>query len=383
MKRPAGGEVSPTAALADEARVALGRLRTAWSWLAEAVHPSSTPGARPSRYRRAGDPDDRAAAAARYRYERGAYLVAVTRGAKPSAPHALGVHVGAADERAQIARDVAHLAADMWEWVHGLGLVLTVVDRGRTVECPWCRGTGHALRPADWPEPVATLAGLGIVGVWPDVAPACSYCAGRTVVPAGDTCQACESTSGCRCDRFDVIVALSLDTVSNLVDHLGAEPLATVAGILDRCSNRAEQVAGAGQDRRRMPGAPECPACGTRELYAEVSSPDPREWAVRCGYAECLCEGPFCPCQWGTAAREGRRHIWPSRLWDGPVSLAELLGVASAEARKTFDEWLDELAEQAHAMHLHHLYRAAAAAGRTLPIIAKESTRHATEARTQ
>lgn len=373
MRRPAGGEVSPTAALADEARVALGRFRTAWSWLAEAVHPGTGPGARPNRYRRGLDPDEQAAAFERYRYEREVYVIAVARGAKPSAPHALPVVDGAADVRQRTAAQLAELAGRMWEWVHGLGLVLTVVEQGRTIACPWCQGAGYALRPPDWPAPVERADGRGVVGMWPDHPIICSYCQGRTVVPAGLACPACDATGGCRCDRYDVIVALSLDTVARLVDHLGAEPLAIVASTVDKAAARAERAVGAGQDRRRMPGQPECPACGTRELYAEVSSRDPREWSIRCGYAECECEGPFCPCQHGTDARAGRRHVWPSRMWDGPVSLAELLGVASPEARKTFDEYLDDLAEQAHALYLGHLYRTAAAAGRVLPIVARKA----------
>lgn len=382
MRRPAGGEVSPTAALADEARVALGRFRTAWSWLAESVHPSAPGPARPTRYRRGRAPEDAEAEIERYRYEREVYVIAVARGAKPSAPHALPLVDGAVDVRRRIAGDVAGLAARMWEWVHGLGLVLTVVEQGRTAACPWCAGAGYAQRPADWPAPVERADGRGVVGMWPDHPIVCSFCQGRTVVPAGLVCPSCESPAGCRCDRYDVIVALSLDTVAGLLDHLGAEPLTVVAGAVDRAAARAERQVGAGQDRRRMPGQPECPVCGTRELYAEVSSRDPREWSIRCGYDDCECEGPFCPCQIGTATRAGRRHVWPSRMWDGPAGLAELLGVASPEARKTFEAYLDDLAEQAFALHLAHLYRTAAAAGRVLPIVARE-TRHATDTGTQ
>jgi hypothetical protein len=363
MRRPAGGEVSPTADIADEARVALGRLRAAWSWLAEAVHPGTGTGARPTRHRRQLDDDQQQALDARYRYERRAYLVAVHRGAKPSAPHAIPVNAGAVEARQHVAGDVAALAARMWEWVHGLGLVLTVNERGRTVPCGWCDGTGHAQQPDDWPE------------AWPEHPIVCSMCRGRTVMPAGNTCQACTSTTGCHCDRHDVVVALSLDTVAGLLDHLGAEPLTITAATLDRAADRAEQAAGAGQDRRRIPGTPRCPACGTRELYAEVSSPDPREWAIRCGYTDCLCEGPFCPCRKGTDTREGRRHVWPARLWDGPAGLADLLGVAGAAARATFEQYVDELHDQATALHLHHLYRDAAARGRTLPITAREARR--------
>jgi hypothetical protein len=347
----------------DEAYAALGRFRAAWSWLGEALHPAA-PGPRPARPVRPVDEPTAAARAARYRYERAAHLDQIRRGNKGTAARAAPAHLGAVEARARITADVAELASRCWTYAHGDGLVLTVAEMPSTSPCPWCHGAGHALRPDDWPAPAPY--GAGTVGEWPSAPIPCSLCRGRTVVPGPHRCQACGAPAGrCPCDRADVVVALSLSAVTGLVDLLTSEALADIAETLDDCARHAEGVAGAGRDLRRLPGnpPPECPVCGSRELHAEVSSPDPREWSIRCAGPDCRCHGKDCPCTIGTDRRKDRRHVWPARVWDGPDNLAALLGVATPAAVQSWADYLDRLHDTAYAEHLGRLWSAGDTAG--------------------
>jgi hypothetical protein len=342
---PAGGGRTPTQQLVDDARAALGRFRPAWGWLADALHPSA-PGPRPTRPPRHVDEATAAAQFARYRYERAHHLVGIIRGAKPSAPHNLPVMIGPVDARTRITTTLATLAARTWENHHPDPLALTIHDRPTTKACPWCEGHGHVLQPELW------------LGYWPEHPITCPLCQGRMVIAARTPCQACAALGPCPCDRADVLVALALQTITGILDICNAETAGDIAATIDDCAALAETIAGAGRDRRRLPGTPppECPVCGTRELTAEVSSPDPREWSVRCEYADCVCEGLACKCGAGTDHRSGRPHTWPARLWDGPIGLAAVLGVASAQARATWQQHVDALHDQAFDLELARLY---------------------------
>jgi hypothetical protein len=311
--------------LAADTRAAAGRLMTAWGWLHEARLPGPG-GPRPTRPVRAVDPDEAEGLARRYRYERAAQLDAIKNGAKPVGEHALPISPAVVEARQRVAGDVAALASRMWKAAHDAGLVLSIRDRALIRACPWCAGTGLALEPDGW------------AWTWPDVGIVCALCAGRMVIPTGQACQACGDPGPCMCDRSDVVLALSLAVVDELLDLADVESIADACDTLERAAGRAERSAGAGSDRRALPGAPECPVCGSRDLDAEVSSPDRRRWSVRCGNAECECTGPAhldpatgatvpaCPCGIATTRRAGRRHTWPGSLWDGPHGLARLLG---------------------------------------------------------
>lgn len=342
--------------LADDVHAAAGRFRAAWSWLGDARIPGPVgPAAdRPpprDAARRAGQlaeqlAADRAAAAASIRMR-----MAPGRDRPPPA------RLHAIEARQRIADAITTLAHRLWTHVHGPGpagdaararaIVDIDIDRARAVvvPCDWCAGTGVTQRPAGWSWE------------WPADPPACPRCyLGR--VPTGNRCPGCYAAGWCGCDRTDLLVGLSLDLLVGLVDVVNVETAAGVETVLNEAADRAEAAAGAGRDRRQIPGPtpPECPVCGSRELHAEVSSPKRREWSIRCLGPDCYCLGWGCPCGIGTARREGRRHVWPARRWDGPDGLAARLGVTLPGTRRW--DWPKVLAE-AHAMNRDYDRRAA------------------------
>jgi hypothetical protein len=329
------------AQLADDARIALGRVRAAWPRLGDA----RLPGTRPPVVDRPIDPRGADRAAEQHRLDRQAAVEAYRHGRKVGGPHAAPCNLAPIDARHTVAGDLADLAARLWSAVYAGGLVLLLRDpagREASVFCTWCQGTGEAQPPhgwpGDWPHSglVPPAVGYGPANYIPPVT--CSRC-DRGRVPAAAGCQACQAPGPCSCDRADVVAALSMTTIAELLDAADVEAAADAEATLLDVADLAERVLRqAGPTRIRLPDA-ECPVCGARELHAEVSSPIRQEWAVRCTAAGCVCAGPersdadgrkvpACPCGIATARRAGNPHAWPARTWDGPHGLAQRLGVA-------------------------------------------------------
>lgn len=319
------------ALLADDARVSLGRVRVAWEWLGDAREPGrpGPPASRPRDLRAA------AALAEQYRADRAAAGEATRAGRVISGHHPVPVRLGPVETRAAIAAALTDLAARMWDTLYAGGLVMLVnnpADRAAdlTLWCRWCAGTGEAQPPFgwswEWPRPRLIPPAAGI-GPWYREPPIpCPRCAGAGRVPVPRSCLVCASVAPCRCDRADVVVALALSTLGGLLDLADVELASDAEVTLLAIAERAEAAVGAGPDRRRLPDA-ECPVCGSREMHAEVSSTDRREWAIRCTGPDCRCHGAGCPCGIGTPRRRDRLHLWPAKTWDGPRGLARRLGV--------------------------------------------------------
>lgn len=285
--------------LIDEARAALGRLRSAWLWLAEAripgpEHPTVTV------------PDTRhhvlAARAEQHWHDRAAKVEALRAGRKPSGHRAAAARVGVTDARKEVADAVARLAARLWEYMHpGNDVVWPVLDY-RTIplggRCVECGGTGWRAPPPWWRKTTP---------------PACAACDGHGTV-----------TRTHATDPTDQLVALSLHLITDMLPAVThPEVAADALRVLDRADRQARKVANAGE--HRVPIAAPCPACGSRDLWAETSSPRREEWTVRCEAPLCVCHGPGCSC--GRPVRwRGRRHLWPAEEWDAPGGLSERIG---------------------------------------------------------
>ncbi len=329
------------AQLADDARIALGRVRAAWPRLAAA----RLPGTRAAVVDRPIDRRGADRAAEQHRLDRAAAVEAYRNGRKVGGPHAAPCNLAPIDARHTIAGELADLSARMWSAVYAGGLVLLLRDPAGhdvSVWCTWCQGTGVAQPPygwvGDWPAGrlIPPAVGIGPPYLEPEIV--CSRCDGAKRVPAAAGCQGCHATGPCSCDRADVVAALSMATIAELLDAADVEAAADAEVTLLDVAELAERVLRqTGPTRIRLPDA-ECPVCGAREMFAEVSSPDRREWAVRCAGADCVCAGPersdpdgrkvpACPCGIATPRREGNPHLWPARTWDGPRGLAQRLGV--------------------------------------------------------
>lgn len=330
--------------LADDARVALGRVRESWPRLAAARLPGSR---RPVVDRPAAT---RAveAAAEQWRLDRAAAREAVRHRRVISGYHPAPGNLDPIHARHEIGRELTDLSARLWSAAYAGGLVLMVRDpAGVTTWCTWCHGTGEAQPPhgweGDWPASrlIPPAAGIGPPNYDPPIP--CSRCDGGRI-PAGDRCPRCGTAGRCRCERADVAAAAAMTTIADLLDLLGVEPAADAEWTLLDCADLAERTLRTGGPTAiRLHGA-ECPVCGARDMFAATASPDPREWSVRCQGPDCLCGGPEgvtdgvwhdkCPCGIATVRREGRRHVWPSRVWDGPTGLAHRLGVALPGTRR-------------------------------------------------
>lgn len=271
-----------------EARAAVGRLRTAWSFLAEARIPGpETP--------TVAVPDRRehvlAARADQHAADRDAKFEALRAGRKPSGSRAAAARVGVTDARAQVADQVAKLAARMWEYAHPAQDVQWPVLDNTTVPltsvCVRCQGTGWRAPPPWWQR------------ITP---PVCEACDGERVT---------HTTTAL--DPTDQLVALSLALIVEVLPEIRhPEAAADAVRTLDRADRTARKVANAGEHRVPIP-AP-CPACDSRDLWAETSSPRREEWTIRCEAQMCVCHGHGCPC--GRPVRwRGRRHLWPSEEW--------------------------------------------------------------------
>ncbi|MBM0206661.1 hypothetical protein JNW90_29350 [Micromonospora sp. STR1s_5] len=285
--------------LADEATATLGRVRSHWPLLSEARWPGSA-GPRVQRYM---SPQQHLDEAYNTRRDRAAAFEAVRAGRVPSGPKPAPARVGIVSVRSTVATDLRRLADRLAEGVLGTRVTVHLPD---AAPCTWCLGTGEALMPAGW-----------IPWAWPDKAVPCSRCGGH-----GYACTVCAAVASCGCDRSDVVVTAALAVVAAalpLVDH--PDRAADACRVLDRSDKAIRRTLGLAEDYRRLPIA--CPACGYRDLCAEVSSPNREEWSVHCGATSCTCKGYACGC--GKQARyRGRLHRWP---WREFGDLAERLGV--------------------------------------------------------
>jgi hypothetical protein len=303
LRAPTGlaGVTTPSEAaafLVVEARCALGRLRTAWPWLAEARIPGPE---MPT----VSVPDRREhvmeARAETYWHDRNAKFEALRAGRKPSGHRAAAARVGVTDARRTIPDQVARLAARLWEYVHpGRDIEWPVLDY-RTVAlsgpCTDCKGTGWRPAPPWWRRTTP---------------PSCPSCGGEGHV-----------TRTHATDPTDQLMALSLALITDLLPSVRhPEAAADALRVLDRADRTARKAANAAEHRIHI-HAP-CPVCGNRDLWAETSSPRTEEWTVRCESHMCVCRGPGCSC--GRPVRwRGRRHLWPSEEWGIPGGLADRL----------------------------------------------------------
>lgn len=287
--------------LVGEATATLGRVRTNWPALSDARYPSAPgPHARPQRYRA---PQHHQAEDRQVRRDREAAFEAVRAGRVPSGPKPAPGRVDIISVRASVADDLRRLADRLAEGVLGGRVSVHLPD---AQPCTWCQGTGEALMPAGW-----------VPWAWPDHPVSCSRCGGH-----GYACTVCTAVASCGCDRSDVVVHAAMAVVAAALplvdDHHRA---ADACRVLERSDKTVRRALGLAEDYRRLPVP--CPACGYRDLCAEVSSPRRQEWSVACGAESCVCRGPSCGC--GRPVRyRGRRHRWP---WEEFPALIERVGV--------------------------------------------------------
>ncbi|MEU8023699.1 hypothetical protein AB0B88_15940 [Micromonospora haikouensis] len=332
--------------LADDARASIGRLRTAWDWLGEALQPTPQ-GPRADRPRRPLDDDATTARLRAHLADRRARHESLRRRITPARPRPAPVNLNVVAARARTVDTLTALHHQVTAHVHGTPVPVRYVDpadrhAALTIACGWCAGTGITQRPDDWSDDWP----------WPEIPPTCPAChRGRVGNPHATPCAACTARGPCHCDHTTLHVAATLNGIADRLNHLDVERLADVDATLRGLADHTERAAGAGRDIRRLPGnpPPECPACGSRELHAEVGSPDRREWSIRCAGPDCECDGLGCPCLMGTHRRAGRRHVWPSKTWDGPRGLAVLLGVTLPGTWTTSRYAWEQLLDEAHA----------------------------------
>lgn len=296
--------------LAADALAALGRVRRVWPWLAEARLPG-VPGTAALVERQMSVQAERVEAD-QVRRDRKARTIALRNGlvglSGPMAPPARLIAVRA---RQQVAAHVRGVAGRLGV-TQGLMLPQALADPSlsrTTSACPWCHGTGTAQRPPGWQWH------------WPDPAPSCSLCGGHA-----RSCDTCGQfgAGGCHCDVADVVVDACLDAVSAALPVTGdPDVVAWCANVLGRADRIARTALGLSEVDLRIIKAP-CPACGRRDLRADVASPKRHEWSVACHSPLCRCAGPGCGCQ-RPVRWEGRRHRWPAHEF---ADLAALIGVA-------------------------------------------------------
>lgn len=299
------------AVLVDEALATLERVREAWPWLAEVRLPGKG-----SPIERRMDPREEARANEAYRRDRAAALLSAKQGRTGAGPHADAGRVGPIAARAFVAHELRRLTERMLTAAAGGPVEFQVMDpasRRRTTRCAWCHGTGWLPPPAGW------------AWKWPAEPLQCPRCLGHCEAPAHTPCTVCGVLAACECDHADAVVHLALELLGDLIPGtVDNEAAMDALRVLERCDRAARNAASVAEDRRVIK-AP-CPACGRRELFAEVSSIDRSAWVIRCASYSCACAGAGCSC--GRAVRwPGRRHLWPAREWDGPDGLAARLGV--------------------------------------------------------
>lgn len=140
----------------------------------------------------------------------------------------------------------------------------------------------------------------------------------------GATCHLCGTAAVCGCDIDDVQAQAAMHVISaRLGAGLDEDTLAGLLRDLQRANREARRAAGAA-DIALVLKAP-CPACDSRDLVADCTSPNRDEWSIRCRNTLCRCAGQGCAC--GRIVRvPGKGHLWPAARgqWH---DLARKLGV--------------------------------------------------------
>jgi hypothetical protein len=267
----------------------VGEIRAAWGWLAEQRVPGPT--ASPSErhisveQQRVEDREARRDRAARNPPE----PPPVSRGLPSGAGRAaLGVHPPIA---AGPHRDAARLSP-----IHG-----------RIIVAAQLRAAADGLH--------AAVFGAGFAWALSD--PSC-----RAV---GESCGVCGG-GRCGCDVDDAQAAAALAVIGELLRRGDApdEALSVLWGALERANREARRAAGVADVCLVLKAA--CPACDSRDMVADCTSPRREDWSIRCRNTLCRCAGPGCRC--GCAIRyPGKQHVWPAD-GGGWHDLAARLGVA-------------------------------------------------------
>lgn len=285
----------------------IGRLRRIWPWLGESRIPGR-PGASALVERRMSEQaaliEDE-----QVRRDRRAKFLALRDGKTPAGPGHTPLRLGAVRARSSIAGQIRVVGISVRATLPR-ALTDPTLHR-RAHDCPWCDGTGLAQIPPGW-----------IPWAWPDPAPSCSLCGGHAKL-----CAVCAALGPCACDLADVVVDACLDAIAAALPHLRDPVLAErAAGGLNAAADLGCATLGLREVDLRVIKA-ECPACGRRDLWADVASPKHTEWSVTCRSKLCRCAGAGCGC--GRPVRwPGRAHRWPA---DEFGDLAHRLGVTERD----------------------------------------------------
>jgi hypothetical protein len=286
----------------------VGRLRRVWPWLGEARMPG-----RPAAHlllERRLSPRAEQVEAEQVRRDRRAKFLALRGGKTPLAPFAAPVRLGPVRARWLIAGQIRAAGGRIGAELPHYLTDPTLLRREKL--CHWCGGAGEAQMPAGW-----------IPRSWPLEPVTCGLCGGY-----GRVCAVCATAGGCHCDLADVVVDGCLDAIAAAVGSVAdAEVAERAAGMLNSAADLACTTLGLSEVDMRVIKAP-CPACGRRDLWADVASPKPDEWSVICRSDLCRCTGPKCGC--GRPTRwAGRKHRWPAAEFH---ALAGRLGVGLPRA---------------------------------------------------
>lgn len=285
-----------------DARGGIGRIRRVWPWLGEARLPGRA-GAHMLLERRLSATAERIENE-QARRDRRAKLIALQTGRTPLAPFAAPVRLGPVGARGRIAGQLRAVGGRLGARLPGP--LRDPAVSGPLRSCPWCVGTGRTQRPAGW------------AGPWPAQPISCGLCGGY-----GQLCTVCGTAGGCFCDLADVVVDAGLDAIAAALAAVADEATAAhAARALNAVADVACTALGLVEVDLRVIKAP-CPACGRRDLWADVASPKEIEWSVSCRARLCRCTGPGCGC--GRPTRwAGRAHRWPAEEFP---ALAARLGV--------------------------------------------------------
>lgn len=308
--------------LVEEARVVLALLLEAWPWLSDMAVPGPTTPI-PAGY---VSEEQRRIEGVQVRKDRAAAFLAVQKGRIPT-PHPDAARPGPVAARSVVVDQVRRLTERLWA-VHrgGEQLHWPVTDptgRPLTLGCWYCESAGLTKVVDEHHQPAE-----------PDVVDGpCPMCKGTATLPNLAPCWVCNRVGPCLCDLADAVMSISEHILGHELRLIRDPDLAADAlAVLEKANQTARRAARVDAAEIHLRAA--CPACDRRELVADVSSPNPANWLIRCRSDLCRCKGPGCRC--GRPVRyQGRPHRWPTSEWDGPSGLASRLGVDLHAARRS------------------------------------------------